>query len=105
MRIVIAALVLVVAINYWLDFHESSKSEINLQRKTRLNRIQQDSLYSAKFDSTRHRLDSVDLKLERLARASIYLDSCQQARTAKADRAERRGRFVGGLLRGLFPGL
>jgi len=105
MKYVMAALVLVVAINYGLDFRESSKSEINLQRQTRLIRMQLNSLYSAKFDSTRHRLDSVDLKLERLARAAIYLDSCQQARTARADRAERRGRFIGGLLRGLFPGL
>jgi hypothetical protein len=40
-----------------------------------------------------------------LAKSVLYLDSCQQAKTIKQDRAERRGKFVGGLLKGLFPGL
>lgn len=40
-----------------------------------------------------------------LAKTVLYLDSCQQAKTVKQDKAERRGRFVGGLLKGLFPGL
>jgi hypothetical protein len=50
-------------------------------------------------------LDSVNTKLDKLAEASLYLDSCQQVRTQKSDRAERRGKFVGGLLKGLFPSL
>jgi hypothetical protein len=40
-----------------------------------------------------------------LAKSVLYLDSCQQAKTTKQDRAERRGKFIGGLLKGLFPGL
>lgn len=40
-----------------------------------------------------------------LAKSVLYLDSCQQAKTIKQDRAERRGKFLGGLLKGLFPGL
>lgn len=40
-----------------------------------------------------------------LAKSILYLDSCQQQRVFKQDRAERRGRFVGGLLKGLLPHL
>ena len=40
-----------------------------------------------------------------LAKTVLYLDSCQQTKTVKQDKAERRGRFVGGLLKSLFPGL
>ena len=50
-------------------------------------------------------VDSVNTKMGKLAEASLYLDSCQQVRTQKTDRAERRGKFVGGLLKGLFPNL
>jgi len=50
-------------------------------------------------------LDSLRLQSKALAKTAIYLDSCQQNKAQKADRAERRGKFVGGLLKGLFPGL
>jgi hypothetical protein len=40
-----------------------------------------------------------------LAKSILYLDSCQQQKVFKQDRAERRGRFVGGLLKGLLPHL
>lgn len=105
MKLLLGALLFLLAINYAIDFMSYSENQENLQRELRLVKIQSFSRLNPKFDSITHRLDSVDLKLSRLARASIYLDSCQQARTARADRAERRGRFVGGLLRGLFPGL
>lgn len=51
------------------------------------------------------RLDSIEAKTLRVAKATIYLDSCQEIKTTKSERAERRGKFVGGLLRGLFPGI
>ena len=51
------------------------------------------------------RIDSLKIESEALAKTIIYLDSCQQQKAQKQDKAERRGRFVGGLLKGLFPGL
>ena len=50
-------------------------------------------------------IDSLSAQNIQLAKTILYVDSCQQTKTNKADRAERRGKFVGGLLRGLFPGL
>lgn len=54
---------------------------------------------------TEGRIDSLKIETEALAKTVIYLDSCQNNKTIKQDRAERRGKFVGGLLKGLFPGL
>jgi hypothetical protein len=51
------------------------------------------------------RMDSINSKTIQVAKATMYIDSCQAAKTTKSDRAERRGKFVGGLLRGLFPGI
>jgi hypothetical protein len=59
-------------------------------------------LRSAKLEN---RIDSLKVETEALAKTVIYLDSCQQAKTIKQDKAERRGKFVGGLLKALFPGL
>jgi len=51
------------------------------------------------------RIDSVHVQNQALAETVLYLDSCLQNKTQKADRAERRGKFVGGLIKGLFPGI
>lgn len=51
------------------------------------------------------RIDSLKEANAKIVKATIYIDSCQAAKVQKADRAERRGRFVGGLLRGLIPGI
>jgi len=51
------------------------------------------------------RIDSLKVETEALAKTVIYLDSCQQNKAQKAEKAERRGKFVGGLLKALFPGL
>jgi len=51
------------------------------------------------------RIDSLHLQNQALAETVLYLDSCNQGKTQKADRAERRGKFVGGLIKGLFPGI
>jgi hypothetical protein len=51
------------------------------------------------------KIDSLNRKVDELARVALYLDSCQQVRTSKTDRAERRGKFVGGVLKSLFPRL
>ena len=50
-------------------------------------------------------VDSIKVQIKGLGKTVIYLDSCQQNKTQKADRAERRGKFVGGLLKSLIPGM
>lgn len=49
--------------------------------------------------------DSLKHNEQILSRSILYLDSCQQLKATKADRAERRGRFLGGLLKTIFPAL
>jgi hypothetical protein len=51
------------------------------------------------------RVDTVYKQSQALAKTVLYLDSCNQAKSQKADKAERRGKFVGGLIKGLFPGI
>jgi hypothetical protein len=51
------------------------------------------------------RVDSLHKQNEALAKTVLYLDSCNQSKAQKADKAERRGKFVGGLIKGLFPGI
>lgn len=51
------------------------------------------------------KIDSLDNQSKALAKTVLYLDSCNQIKAQKADKAERRGKFVGGLLKGLFPGI
>ena len=50
-------------------------------------------------------VDSIKVQIKGLGKSVIYLDSCQQNKTNKQDRAERRGKFVGGLLKSLIPGM
>jgi hypothetical protein len=50
-------------------------------------------------------VDSFRTQIKGIAKTVIYLDSCQQQKAQKADRAERRGKFVGGLLKSLIPGM
>jgi hypothetical protein len=52
-----------------------------------------------------YRVDTVHKQNMALAKTVLYLDSCNQVKTQKADKAERRGKFVGGLIKGLFPGI
>lgn len=66
-------------------------------------RINANTRYS--IDSIGGITDSLEYRSNRLAESVLYLDSCQQAKMGKSDRAEKRGRFIGGLLKGLFPSL
>jgi hypothetical protein len=50
-------------------------------------------------------VDSLKIQIKGLGKSVIFLDSCQQNKTIKQDRAERRGKFVGGLLKSLIPGM
>jgi hypothetical protein len=60
---------------------------------------------SAELYTLQTQIDSLEIQNIALGKSVIYLDSCQQIRTTKTDRAERRGKFVGGLLKSLFPSL
>jgi ligand-binding sensor domain-containing protein len=79
------------------DLNHSQKSYSPLVQK-----IQADSIA---IHHLGNKIDSLKLADKTLAKTIVYLDSCNQNRTNKADRAEKRGRFVGGLLKSLFPGL
>lgn len=59
-----------------------------------------DSLKIALIES---KIDSLIIRDDAFAKSIIYLDSCNNSKLTKQEKAERRGRFVGGLLRGLFP--
>lgn len=50
-------------------------------------------------------VDSIKVQIKGLGKSVIFLDSCQQNKTQKLDRSERRGKFVGGLLKALIPGM
>lgn len=67
-----------------------------------VQKIKADSATICQLES---RIDSLKFADKAIAKSIVYLDSCNQNRTNKADRAERRGKFVGGLLKSLFPGL
>lgn len=69
---------------------------------TLVQKIKADSAAICQLES---RIDSLKFADKAIAKSIVYLDSCNQNRTNKADRAERRGKFVGGLLKSLFPGL
>jgi hypothetical protein len=92
-------------LNFWIDHSEAVEFDQTIHERIDAAIMQEVSKNNTKLDSVRHRLDSLNIQVNGLAHASIYLDSCQAARTHKSDRAERRGRFVGGLLKGLFPGI
>ena len=51
------------------------------------------------------RVDSLQSTTKILAKSFLYIDSCNSNRVSKTERAERRGRFLGGILKGLMPGL
>jgi hypothetical protein len=52
-----------------------------------------------------NRVDSLQAQNKALAKTIIYLDSCQSEKVRKGEKAERTGRFVGGIIKGLFPHL
>lgn len=77
------------------------------KRQKDATRIQEGKIakLEAKIASLDSNLHKASVSANALAKSVVYLDSCQQSKVMKQDRAERRGRFVGGLLRGLFPGI
>ena len=92
---VIIELVLGVVLAYNFLEDKKTREDLDVARTTQaLVQIQ-----------TEMKIDSLNLKSYELSRVALYLDSCQQARTSKTDRAERRGKFVGGILKTIFPAL
>lgn len=49
--------------------------------------------------------DSLKSQIQDLALCVQYLDSVDRSKSNKSERAEKRGRFIGGLIKGIFPGL
>lgn len=83
---------------------------MHLTLSQKVTQISQGSYSSSVKDSTFkvkiiRSMDSLNKKDSVLAKSIVYLDSCNQAKATKVERAERRGRFIGGLLKGLFPGM
>ena len=68
------------------------RAKLSLEDSVKIARLQED-------------VDSLFATDQVFAKSILYLDSCNQSKLTKTERAERRGRFVGGLLRGLFPNL
>ena len=78
------------------------KNELEITAEKQSTEIQIVKNY---VDSIGFELDSIKRQNIGLGKSVIYLDSCQSIRTTKTERAERRGKFVGGLLKSLFPSL
>jgi hypothetical protein len=49
------------------------------------------------------KVDTLYRNQQVLASSILYLDSCQNFKESKMERAERRGRFLGGLIKGILP--
>jgi hypothetical protein len=87
----------VVSFNFY-TFKKEVKSDIVRIESTMVANQSESILLSAQVDS----LQSTS---KIFAKSILYLDSCQIHKGQKADRAERRGRFLGGVIKGLFPGM
>jgi hypothetical protein len=82
-------------------------TNMNHKKIDNLIAINQERLTNSNIRQNRmiESVDSMKIQIKGLGKSVIYLDSCQQNKTIKQDRAERRGKFVGGLLKSLIPGM
>jgi len=82
-------------------------TNINHKKIDNLIAMNQERLTNSNIRQNRmiESVDSIKVQIKGLGKSVIYLDSCQQNKTIKQDRAERRGKFVGGLLKSLIPGM
>lgn len=95
------AILMVATIGNFLFDYEAYKRDLDAAEK--LESFNHALMY--RIIQNEIRIDSIKTSTQKVATAAIYLDSCQQAKASKSERAERRGKFVGGLLRGLIPGI
>ena len=82
-------------------------TNINHKKIDNLIAMNQERLTNSNIRQNRmiESVDSMKIQIKGLGKSVIYLDSCQQNKSIKQDRAERRGKFVGGLLKSLIPGM
>ena len=78
--------------------HKQLTDEINKANEAALAA----AIRTAHFDAS---VDSIRVQIKGLGKSVIFLDSCQQNKAQKLERSERRGKFVGGLLKALIPGM
>lgn len=64
-----------------------------------------DSVLTDRVDALEKHAQFQDSVIKVLALHATHADSVNVQKQFKSDRAERRGRFLGGLLKGLIPGL
>lgn len=79
----------------------------NIQKRTKID-LKVDSLMlvqSVRIQVLSNANDSLKGQIKDLAICVQYLDSVHESKGFKSERAEKRGRFIGGLIKGLFPGL
>ena len=79
----------------------------NIQKRTKIDQ-KVDSLMlvqSVRIQVLSNANDSLVHQIHNLALCVQYLDSVHESKGYKTERAEKRGRFIGGLIKGLFPGL
>ena len=79
----------------------------NIQKRTKIDR-KVDSMFLAHSVERQVLLnanDSLQKEVRFLALCVQYLDSVDRSKQSKSERAEKRGRFVGGIIKGIFPGL
>lgn len=79
----------------------------NIQKRSLIDQ-KVDSLVlnqSVRIQVLKNANDSLNLQIKNLALCVQYLDSINQAKGSRVERAEKRGRFIGGLIKGIFPGL
>jgi hypothetical protein len=88
---------LVVGLNFFMYRMDAN------ERMSQIDSTSKATLLRAKIIQSQ--IDSLQANDAIFAKSILYLDSCQVTKTHKADRAEKRGRFLGGLIKGLFPGL
>jgi hypothetical protein len=77
----------------------------NIQKRTKIDR-KVDSLMlvqSVRVQVLSNANDSLGHQIHDLALCVQYLDSVHESKGFKTERAEKRGRFIGGLIKGLFP--
>lgn len=99
-RFILFLIVVAVGVNFYFD-NKAFERDIDASKKLE----EWNMALMARIIQHDVRIDSLKTSTQNLAKATIYLDSCQSNKSQKAERAERRGKFVGGLLRGLFPGI
>jgi hypothetical protein len=78
-----------------------------IQKRSKIDR-KVDSLMlvqSVRIQVLQNGNDSLQSEIEKLALCIQYLDSVNLSKSSKVERAEKRGRFIGGLIKGIFPGL